>query len=258
MESFITTPIVGFFVGILVGLTGVGGAALLTPILVFLGIKPILAIGTDMVYNSITKLFGTIQHIKQKNVNLTLVGHFSLGSIPGVLISGVVITRYGEYFKSNERVIINILGFTLVIVALAMLLQILIFKNGVIGPLNKKQIGKRRILSIILCFIFGFVFGLTSIGSGSLFALVIYYMFRTSAAQLVGTDIAHAFLLASVSGAIHILNGNIDFQLMFGLLIGSIPGVILGSKLSSRVPSQHLKIIIIGIILISGIQLVIK
>lgn len=247
--------LLGFFVSVLVGLTGVGGAALLTPLLVLIGINPTIAVGSDLVYNSVTKLFGTIQHARQKTINWALVKYLAFGSIPGAAIAVLFLELYRPLYTNQEKVIRTVLGIVLIIVAIATIFHTLLINQNTASRLQSKGISEKRSMMIIVGVVLGFIVGLTSIGSGSLFALAMLLLFRLKASELVGTDIAHAFILVTVSGALHTSFGNVDFMLVLNMILGSIPGVIIGSKLSSKVPTKILRVIISIIILISGYKL---
>ncbi|MCM3118874.1 sulfite exporter TauE/SafE family protein [Neobacillus sp. MER 74] len=248
--------VMGLLIGFLVGLTGVGGAALLTPILILLGISPSIAVGTDLVYNSITKLFGTFQHWRQKTINFKLVKYLAIGSIPSAICSVGILQLFETFFHNQEQVIKHTLGYVLILVALATLIKTFMENKVEWNYFQKKPMHEKRGLTICVGAILGFIVGLTSIGSGSLFALVMIYLYRLSPSKLVGTDIAHAFLLVSAAGMMHAGIGNVDYPLMFNLLMGSIPGVILGSTLSPKLPSKPLKTIMAIMILISGFKLI--
>jgi uncharacterized protein len=248
--------VMGFLIGFMVGLTGVGGAALLTPILILLGISPSIAVGTDLVYNSITKLFGSFQHWRQKTINLTLVKYLAIGSIPSAICAVGILHLFDSFFHNQEVVIKHALGYVLILVALTTLFNTFMKKKLEWNPFQKKPIHEKRGLTIVIGVILGFIVGLTSIGSGSLFALAMIYLYRLRPSELVGTDIAHAFLLVTAAGIMHAGIGNVDYLLMFNLLIGSIPGVLLGSTLSSKLPAKPLRTIMAVMILISGFKLI--
>lgn len=245
----------GLFVGLLVGLTGVGGAALLTPLLVLLGIQPTVAVATDLFYNSITKLFGSIQHYRQKTINFKVTKYLAFGSIPSAVIAILLLELYPPLHIIQDTIIKHTLGIVLIVVA------ILSIAKQWIGRLNtnrwqEKSEEEKRGMTIAIGIALGFIVGLTSIGSGSLFALAMMFFFRMGAAELVGTDIAHAFLLVSAAGIMHAGFGNIDYHLAFNLLAGSVPGVLLGSGLSAKLPAKPLRTIMAAIILISGLKMV--
>ncbi len=247
--------LLGLVIGFLVGLTGVGGAALLTPVLIIIGYPPTIAVGTDLFYNSITKLFGTAQHFRQRTIDMKLVKYLSLGSIPGALISIILLKTFDSFFHNQENIIKHALGIILIIVALSTIFRQFFDRGLRENKWQAKSIADKRTLTIAIGFILGFIVGLTSIGSGSLFALAMIYLFRMSASQVVGTDIAHAFLLVTAAGILHAGLGHVDYVLAGNLLLGSVPGVIIGSTLSAKVPSRPLRAIMATLILISGIKL---
>ncbi len=249
--------VIGLFVGFLVGLTGVGGAALLTPILIMLGIQPTIAVGTDLVYNSITKVFGAFQHWRQKSVNFQIVLYFAIGSVPSAVIAVNLIHLVNSMFGEADLIIKKVLGFALVLIPVAMIFKTIRSRHD--SKPNKWQqmnLPEKRKLTITIGAILGFIVGLTSIGSGSLFALSLMYFFRLSGKEIVGTDIAHAFILVTAAGLAHASFGNVDYKVVVQLLAGSIPGVFVGSILSTRVPTFFLRCAISMIILISGLKLI--
>lgn len=248
--------VMGLIIGFMVGLTGVGGAALLTPILILLGINPSIAVGTDLVYNSITKLFGSIQHWRQKTINFKLVRYLAIGSIPSAICAVGILHLFDSFFHNQELVIKHALGYVLILVALSTLIKTFVKNKAGLNQLQKKSIEEKRLLTIGLGAVLGFIVGLTSIGSGSLFALAMIYLYKMSPSEVVGTDIAHAFLLVSAAGMMHAGIGNVDYMLMVNLLLGSIPGVVIGSTMSSKFPEKPLRTIMALMILISGIKLI--
>jgi uncharacterized membrane protein YfcA len=255
----LATALIGLLVGFLVGLTGVGGAALLTPILILIGISPTIAVGTDLFYNAITKLFGGFQHWRQQTVHWKLVAYLGAGSIPGAVAAVGLLKLFDEFFHNQEHIIRSALGIMLVVVAASILLRIFAQKKDADKKENKwhdKTLEEKRALTIGIGFVLGFVVGLTSVGSGSLFAIALIYLFRMKSSEVVGTDIVHAFFLVSVAGALHAGMGNVNYGLAFNLLIGSIPGVLAGSALSAKVPAKPLRAVIATLILLSGIKLI--
>ena len=245
---------IGSLVGWLVGMTGVGGASLLTPLLIFMGIQPTIAIGTDFVYNSITKLFGSIQHVKQKTVNFQLVKYLAIGSLPSAVIANVLFYLFLSDFY-NEDFVLLLLGYVLIMISVITLIQI-IFNLNSFNRWKVKPIEEKKYITIMGGVIIGALVGITSIGSGSLFALFILFLYKVESSELVGTDITHAFLLTSISGILMAGFGHIDYSLVGNLLCGSIPGAIIGSKLTKKIPSKHIRIFILFVILMSGIKLI--
>jgi uncharacterized membrane protein YfcA len=248
--------VMGLFIGFMVGLTGVGGAAMLTPILILLGISPSIAVGTDLVYNSITKLFGSFQHWRQKTINFKLVKYLAIGSIPSAICAVGVLHLFDSFFHNQEQIIKHALGYVLIIVALTTLIKTFMKSKYESNRFQMKSLEDKRTLTITIGAILGFLVGLTSIGSGSLFALMMIFLYRLGPAELVGTDIAHAFLLVTAAGILHAGIGNVDYLLVFNLLLGSIPGVLIGSTLSSKLPVKPLRTIMALMILISGFKLI--
>lgn len=248
--------LMGLMIGFLVGLTGVGGAALLTPVLIMLGISPSIAVGTDLLYNSITKLFGSIQHWRQKTINLQLMKYLAMGSIPSAICAVGMLHLFDSFFHNQEQIIKHALGYVLIFVALATLVKTFMKNKSEFSHIQMKPLSEKRILTIAIGAVLGFLVGLTSIGSGSLFALAMLYFYRLKASELVGTDIAHAFLLVSVAGLLHAGIGNVDYMLAANLLVGSIPGVIAGSTLSAKLPAKPLRTVMAIIIMISGFKLI--
>ncbi|WP_338470978.1 sulfite exporter TauE/SafE family protein [Niallia sp. XMNu-256] len=248
--------IMGLLIGFLVGLTGVGGAALLTPILILLGISPSIAVGTDLIYNSVTKFFGSIQHWRQRSINLQLVKYLAIGSIPSAILAVVLLRVFDSFFQNQEQIIEIALGYTLILVAIATLVKTFMKEKYDSNRFQLKPLEEKRKMTICIGAVLGFMVGLTSIGSGSLFALAMLFLYKLRATELVGTDIAHAFLLVSAAGFMHAGIGNVDYLLALNLLVGSIPGVIIGSTISSKVPAKPLRAIVALIILVSGFQLI--
>ncbi|WP_053362987.1 sulfite exporter TauE/SafE family protein [Bacillus sp. FJAT-27251] len=248
--------VMGLLIGFMVGLTGVGGAALLTPILVLLGINPAIAVGTDLAYNSVTKFFGSIQHWRQKTINFKLMKYLAIGSIPSAILAVFLLQLFDSFFNNQEEIIKHALGYVLILVALTTLFKTFHKEKFESNSLQMKPLGEKKGLTIAVGAVLGFIVGLTSIGSGSMFALAMLYLYRLKASELVGTDIAHAFFLVTAAGIMHAGIGNVDFMLMLNLLVGSVPGVIIGSSLSAKVPAKPLRTIMALMILISGFKLI--
>ncbi|EEM71726.1 Permease [Bacillus thuringiensis serovar andalousiensis BGSC 4AW1] len=259
-ESYIMSIsiiIMGMIVGVLVGMTGIGGAALLTPFLLTVGIPPSIAVGTDLLYNSITKMFGITQHWKQKTINFKLVRYLALGSIPSAIIAITIIHFLPILHQDREEVLKYIIGYVLIVAAISIFIKIFFYNQSVPNYFQKQSLEQKKNVTIFIGAILGFVVGLTSVGSGSLFAIVMIYLYQMKPSELVGTDITHAFILVTVASILNMQLGNVDYILTINLLIGSIPGVIIGSKLSSKIPVKPLQLLLALIIFVSGLKLVI-
>ncbi|MBD1373621.1 sulfite exporter TauE/SafE family protein [Hazenella sp. IB182357] len=242
----------GFVVGLLVGLTGMGGALLMTPLLIVLyGFSPTMAIGTDLVYACATKAAGSIQHYRQKTVDWEIVKKLAQGSVPGGIL-GVFLIRLFDLATSFsiEMVLGTVLGYTFILVSLVMVIQ-LVQHNKERSIRNNMKISLR-----ITGFLGGLLVGLTSVGSGSVFIAILILTTALSAAKLVGTDVVHAFILTLSAGAVHASFGHVDWTFVIWLLIGSIPGILLGGKLTLRIPEFILRLAIVLILFLTGIKLI--
>jgi uncharacterized protein len=248
----------GLLIGGLVGLTGMGGGSLLTPILVILfGFKPTYAVGTDILHGAIFKSFGAVRHRRLGTVHARLVFWMFLGSGPmsllGVSVATWLTHRYGDGVQSVEAYAI---GAALVLGGIGLIAKTLI-KIGV-QPDDAPFILTRRdrVIAVLIGAVFGFVVGLTSVGSGTFFGLVMVLVYPLTVAKIVGTDIFHAAALLWVAGVGHLVAGNVDLHAMFWLLLGSIPGVLLTSQLTLRLPGQALRLGLATVLILSGIKLV--
>jgi uncharacterized protein len=259
----------GLLVGFLVGLTGVGGGSLMTPFLVaVMGVPAPTAVGTDLVYATVTKLTGSVQHYRQRSVNLEVALFLGLGSIPAGLL-GVVTLEYMERILDAEMlksVMITIIAVTLVLVGASLIFREYFMPrrtedsgDGPSKPNTWKGKGpmsrRRRTYTVIFGAMGGYLVGLTSIGSGSIMAIILLLLYPIAPAIVVGTDIAHATVLSLVVGLAHMTQGNVDFALAGTLLLGSIPGVLVGARLAPFIPGKPLKTILAVMLVFVGVRL---
>jgi hypothetical protein len=224
--------VLGLFTGLLVGMTGMGGGSLMTPLLVFLfGVPPTTAIGTDIAHGAAFKSVSAVQHRRMGNVRARLAGWMLLGSAPlsllGVWAAVQITDRYGD---SVESVMAQVLGAALLFGAVGLVAKSL--QTGALGDENWDLTNRDRVAAVLIGAFGGFIVGLTSVGSGVFFGLTLLVLFPLRAHKVVGTDIFHAAALLYVAGAGHWLAGNVDFGLLFWLLLGSIPGVLIGGRLA--------------------------
>jgi uncharacterized protein len=247
----------GLLIGALVGLTGMGGGALLTPILVlFFGFKPTYAVGTDILHGAVFKTFGAIRHRRLGTVHGHLTLWMFLGSGPmsllGVGVADWLAGAYGDGVESAERYAI---GAALVLGALGLVLKTFV-KRGV-QPSNAPFILQRRdrVRAVIIGAVFGFIVGLTSVGSGTFFGLVMVMVYPLTVAKIVGTDIFHAAALLWIAGIGHLVQGNVDLHAMAWLLVGSVPGILIASQFTVRLPDRALRLALAGVLALSGIKL---
>ena len=251
----------GFGIGLLVGMTGMGGASLMTPMLILIfGIQPVTAIGTDIAYAAVTKSVGGYKHLKLGTVHKGLAFWLAVGSVPaaisGVWVIELLQSRYGE--DTLDTLVLGMLGGTLVVVGVATLLRSLFFSN-VIQERSALHLYRRHIIAAVITgMTTGFVIGLTSAGSGTLIAVALIAIFRLTPQRVVGTDVFHAAVLLWAAGIAHWVGGNIDFALATTILAGSIPGVILGTNLSVKAPQTFLRYALAVVLIASGTTLIAK
>jgi uncharacterized membrane protein YfcA len=247
----------GFFVGLLVGQTGVGGGSLMTPILVLLfGIHPATAVGTDLLYASATKTVGTLVHGMNHTVDWRIVRRLAAGSVPSTLLTLLVIAHFNIGGSTAGRMISLILGVMLLLTALSLLARRRFL--ALMGPLLERVTPRQAAgLTVVSGAVLGTLVTLSSVGAGALgvTALLLLYP-RVPMKVIVGSDIAHAVPLTLVAGVGHWWLGSVDWPLLTSLLSGSIPGIILGSYLSARIPDAVLRPILATVLCIVGGRLV--
>lgn len=253
--------IAGFAVGVIIGLTGVGGAALMTPALVLLfGVAPSTAIGTDLWFAAITKLAGGIVHGRSGTVDWQVFRRLCYGSLPASIVTLLLLHSLNRS-KIGSGALLPALGGALIITAVAMLFQKRLHAVGtdlrtrLPADFKRWQPGLTALAGAIL----GLLVSLTSVGAGALGAVMLLYLypFRMKPARLVGTDIVHAIPLTLVAGSGHLLMGNVEFGLLGSLLLGSIPGILIGSMASTRAPAGALRVMIALVLVIAGAKLIV-
>ena len=246
----------GFAVGILVGLTGVGGGSLMTPLLILLfGIHPTTAVGTDLLYASATKSVGTVVHGVNRTVDWRIVGRLAVGSVPGAAATILVMSHYSKQLGAAHGVITFMLGCVLLLTAVCLLFRTTIvdFFAKRLGPPDPRPATLRTIL---LGLVLGVLVSLTSVGAGAIGMTVLLILYpKVPVGTLVGSDIAHAVPLTLVAGLGHLMIGTVNWQLLISLLIGSIPGIIFGSMLTARTPERVLRPILAGTLAVVGVKL---
>jgi hypothetical protein len=247
----------GLLIGGLVGLTGMGGGSLMTPILVLLfGFKPTYAVGTDILHGAIFKSFGAIRHRRLGTVHARLTAWLFLGSGPlslaGVGVAEVIKHRYGS---SAQDIMAYAVGAALIAGGIGFLAKSFITRG--IQPDDAPFLMTRRdkIVAVAIGAVFGFVVGLTSVGSGTFFGLVMVLVYPLTMPKIVGTDIFHAAALLWVAGIGHLATGNVDLHATAWLLTGSIPGVLITSRFTVKMPDLVLRIALGTILTLSGIKM---
>jgi len=248
-------PLIVFFglgVGALIGLTGVGGGSLMTPLLLITGgYSPVVAIGTDLAYGAITKTVGGWRHLNAGHVDLRLSWFLAAGSVPGSILGVIVVNwLHSEYGDDFEPYLLGAVAIALMFAASATLYRAL-FRPGLIAKEREAAVLQRRISkvgTVLIGLTLGFVLGLTSVGSGALVGLVLILLYKLSPRRVVGTDVFHAAVLLWTAGMAHFISGNVDLGLMATILVGSLPGVWIGTALVPHVPVVGLRYML-GIIL---------
>jgi hypothetical protein len=243
----------GFGVGFLVGLTGMGGGSIMTPLLVLIfGIKPTTAIGTDIAYAAVTKTAGSWRHLKLRTVNMPLVYWLAIGSVPmailGVIFLGILKRQLGDQL---DETVFAILAACLLVVGAATLLRGFFLAKKIQERDDFEMHTRHKVAAVGIGATTGFVIGLSSAGSGTLIGMMLLTVYRLRPQKVVGTDVVHAAILLWAAGIAHAIGGNVDYGLMANILIGSVPGVIIGSQLSVKWPQGVLRTAL-GVILIAA------
>jgi uncharacterized protein len=230
----------GLGVGILVGLTGIGGGSLMTPLLLlFIGTQPHVAVGTDIAYGALTKTVGGYQHLRNKTVDLGVSTWLALGSVPGA-IGGVIVV---EALPSppDQALLWGVAG------ALSFTSVVTLGRALFVPRVHERERENVPLTPGIKCtaiglgLVLGFILGVTSVGSGALIGLALILVFRLTPHRVVGTDVFHAAVLLWAAGIAHVIGGNVDYGLMGNILVGSIPGVLIGERLARVVPPGGLR-----------------
>jgi uncharacterized membrane protein YfcA len=251
----------GLGVGLLVGMTGIGGGSLMTPLLILVfGVKPITAVGTDLAYGAVTKTVGGIKHLRQGTVDMSLSKWMAVGSIPAA-IGGVYVLEALERANGEDfdDLLILLLAIALLFCGVMTLARALFLKSLHGRERDTIHMQTRHKVSAVLLGVFvGFVLGVTSAGSGALIAVGLILLFRLVPTRVVGTDVFHAALLLWAAAIAHLVSGNVDFALAGTILLGSVPGVWVGSHMSVRVPTDALRTTLAVVLLGSGLGLLSK
>lgn len=272
--------LVGLLIGVLVGLTGMGGGSLLAPILILVfRVPPVWAVGTDVAYSTVTKAVGSLVHIRQKQVNFKIALWLACGSVPATLLSVTLVQFIRKHYGSLiNGVILHAIGFTLILVAV-----LLVVKPFLMRSIEKRRLEAQKqaalagesgepssvptesrwekryrplVTALIGAFV-GFLVGLTSVGSGTLIIVSLAFLFpRLTAKELVGTDIFQAFMLLAAGAIAYFTAGTINWRIAGLLLIGSLPGVLIGSRLSKYIPEQYMRPVLATVLVISGWKLI--
>ena len=246
----------GTFVGFVVGLTGMGGGALMTPILVLLfGIDPLTAVSSDIVASMVMKPIGGAVHLQRGTVHRRLVAWLVAGSVPAAFLGVLLLRKLGTGPALQGTVKVS-LGVALLVVCTGLIIRPLLAKRRQAGETALNLVVK-RVPTLLIGILGGLVVGLTSVGSGSLIIIMLLMLYpRLRLSELVGTDLVQAVPLVTSAAIGHLLFGNFELSLTASILIGSIPGVFIGARFSSRAPDYVIRPALVVVLLMSGMKLV--
>src|SRR4051794_39845066 len=244
--------IAGLAVGLLVGVTGMGGGSLMTPMLILIfGFNPKTAVGTDILHGAIFKSFGAVRHRQLGNVHVPLAMWMLLGSAPLSLLGVQIASSFSD---STQSTMSKVVGGALILGGIGFAIKA--FLRGYVGEEDLHLTTRQKLIAIAIGASCGFVVGLTSVGSGTFFGLAMLLLYPLAARRIVGTDMFHAAALLWVAGVSHLIHGDVDKHAMAWLLVGSIPGVLIGAQMSIKVPERALRVAFGAILVLSGVKIV--
>jgi uncharacterized membrane protein YfcA len=260
--------LIGLIIGLLIGLTGMGGGSLMTPIMILvMGVKPVIAVGTDLAYGAFTRITGGVVHWRQGTVHRKTAYLLAAGSVPSTILGVGVITWIKHQNSSLvNTVLVHSVAYVLILVA-----GVLAAKPAIVRAIERRERARpmgdfrdgiqslgdtKPWLLPIIGAVVGFMVGLTSVGSGTLIVVSLLFLYpRWESKELVGTDVFHAAALGSAAALAQFTVGNVNVPMMLSLLIGSLPGVLIGSRLVVRFPEQMLRLSMATVMLVSGAKL---
>jgi uncharacterized protein len=246
----------GLLIGVLVGMTGMGGGSLMTPVLVIVfNFNVVLAVGTDILHGAIFKTIGAWRHRTLGHVHARLTFWLALGSVPASLAGVYVVELLKDHYGDDVNdVSARILGFALILGGLGFFIRAIVHRKP---PRDRPYhlTNRDRTISVLIGLFGGFLLGLTSVGSGTFFGLMLLLLFPLSAAKVVGTDIFHAAVLLWAAGIAHLGAGNVDLSATAWLALGSIPGIVAGSQLTVRLPDRAIRFALASVLFLAGVKL---
>ena len=256
-----TYTIAGFFVGFIIGMTGVGGGSLMTPILVFFfGIKPAMAVGTDLLYAAITKSGGILAHHRNKTIDWKIVGLMALGSIPSSFISVLILKQMNAAGINHDRIITLTLSVALILTSMALLFKEQLKKFSKDESSTAVRLLHQRFIkpvTVLAGALIGVLVTFSSVGAGALGAAFLLFLYpQLRAITIVGTDLAHAVPITTIAGLGHAHIGTVDYLLLGSLVIGSLPGIYLGSHIGKFLPDRLIRPLLACLLLLIGIRMV--
>jgi uncharacterized membrane protein YfcA len=246
----------GLLIGMLVGMTGMGGGSLMTPVLVLVfDFNVVLAVGTDILHGAIFKTIGAWRHRMLGHVHARLTFWLALGSVPASLAGVYVIELLKDHFGEDiNEVAGQILGVALVLGGLGFLVRTFVHKRAA-SDRPYLLTNRDRVNSVLIGLFGGFILGLTSVGSGTFFGLMLLLLFPLTGPKIVGTDIFHAAVLLWAAGLAHLSANNVDLEATGWLALGSIPGILIGSQFTVRLPERTIRVVLGVVLLLAGLRL---
>lgn len=249
--------VAGFIVGFVIGLTGVGGGSLMTPALVLVfGIKPAVAVGTDLLYAAITKGGGIFPHHKHGTIDWRIVRLLSAGSIPATLLSVLILKQLAGMGIDYEPIITSMLSIALILTSVVILFKSQLQAIGRTEPFQFIRIVHRKLcapMTVVAGFVIGVLVTFSSVGAGALGAAILFFLYpRFNTVKIVGTDLAHAVPITAIAGLGHWHLGSVDFQLLLSLIIGSLPGIYLGSHAGVQLPEKLMRLLLALMLMLIG------
>jgi uncharacterized membrane protein YfcA len=248
-------PLSGFVVGAIVGLTGMGGGSLMTPLLILLfGVHPLTAVGTDLLYAAVTKTAGTAIHSNKGNVDWHVTGLLAAGSVPAAVLTIWVLSRVPKQSPTTATIVSISVGMALIIAAVAIFFR---RDYAMARADNPTRTRYSRTITVVFGAVLGVLVSLCSVGAGALGVAVLYFLYpRLPPVRIVGSDLAHAVPLTLVAGLGHWLIGSVDWYIVGALLLGSLPGISIGSYLAARISDRFLLPVLASILLLIGLRLI--
>ncbi|MEH7223934.1 sulfite exporter TauE/SafE family protein [Bacillus sp. JJ1566] len=240
----------GLIVGMIIGATGMGGGIIMTPLLLFgFGVSPAVVVGTDLIFAAVTKSFGALQHWRQRTIDFNLLLRVAIGSVPGTL-TGLLLLYF---IKQDNQADLNLfitqgISIAFILISIVMLLKLFVWKKSLFD--GSKQVNTTVLISI--GFLTGLLVAITSVGSGTLFIALLLWLYPLKSSALVGTDILHGVLITGLAGFAHSFLGTIDYVLVLQLLAGSIPGVLIGSRITLKLPDLYIRLLLITMMLVTS------
>jgi uncharacterized protein len=248
-------PLSGFVVGAIVGLTGMGGGALMTPLLILLfGVQPLTAVGTDLLYAAVTKTAGTAIHSKKGNVDWRVAGLLAAGSVPATVLTIWVLSRVPKQSPTTATIISISMGVALIVAAVVIFFRRRIRDYALARPTTTRYSGP---ITVVFGAVLGVLVSLCSVGAGALGVAVLFFLYpRLPPVRIVGSDLAHAVPLTLVAGLGHWLIGSVDWYIVGALLLGSLPGISIGSHVAARISDRFLLPVLASILVLIGLRLI--